>query len=72
MRQRKHHMKVRDWQQFVCTEFNPLLASVDLALRAMPIAARVERDGSMTALRTGINMTAQRCCTTVLDGAKHF
>jgi hypothetical protein len=49
-------MKVLHRQQFVGAEFNPLVAGIDLTLWAVPIPARVERDGSMAALRTGIHM----------------
>ncbi len=71
MRQRKHHMKVLDGQQFLCAQLNPFIASVDLALRTMPVTTRVERDGSMTTLRTAIHMAAQGRSTAVLDGTQH-
>jgi hypothetical protein len=41
-----------------------------LALRTVPVPARVIGDGLVTALRTGIDMTAQRSRAAALNGAK--
>lgn len=65
-------MEVQHGQQFVRTGCKPLLTSIGLALRAMPITTRVERDGAMAALRTGIDMAAQRSCTAVLNGTQNL
>lgn len=65
-------MKIRHRQQFLGANFQPLIAGIGLALGAMPIATRVERDGSMTALRTGIDVAAQRCRTAMLNSAQHL
>src|SRR3954449_11632328 len=71
MWQREHHMKVLDGQEFLCAQLNPLVASVDLALRTMPVTTRVERDGSMATLSTAIHMAAQSRSAAVLDGTQH-
>jgi hypothetical protein len=65
-------MEVQHWQQFICPGCKPLITSVGLALRAMPITTRVERDGAMAALRTGIYVAAQSSCTAVLDGTQNL
>jgi hypothetical protein len=65
-------MEVRHWQKFVRTVSKPLITSVGLALRAMPITTRVERDGTMAALRTGIEMAAQSGRPAMLDCTQNF
>src|SRR4051794_37348173 len=64
-------MKVLYGQQFLCAQLNPLLASVDLALRTMPVTTRVERDGLMTTLRAAIHMATQGRSAAVLDSTQH-
>ena len=64
-------MHVVDRQQFLAARGEPLVASVGLALRTMPGAAGVERDGLMAALATAIQMAAERCRAAVLDGEEH-
>ncbi len=49
-RQGKDHVNVARGQKFFFPRFQPAVPCVSLALRAMPVAARVERDGLMSAL----------------------
>src|SRR4051812_567679 len=59
-------------QQFPFTSGEPALTRLRLALGAMPVTAGVVGDGLLAARRTSIEMAAQRCRATVLDGAKCF
>jgi hypothetical protein len=59
-------------QQFRTPRVEPAVARVALALRAMPVAARIVGDGSMAAARTLIDMAAQRGSAASLDGDEHF
>jgi hypothetical protein len=45
---------------------------VSLASGAVPVSARVVRDGLMTALPTLIAMPAQGCSATANNGIEHF
>src|SRR4051794_7468718 len=72
MRQGEHHVEITDVQQFLLPVSQPTVASVSEALRAVPIAARVIRDGAMTATRATIQMTAECRGAAAFDGAKHF
>ena len=62
---------VPDRQQLAFTLGEPLITCVRQALRAVPIATRVERDGAMAARGTAIEMPAQGGGPAVRDGAKH-
>ena len=64
-------MGVPDRQQLAFTLGEPLVARVRQALRAVPIATRVERDGAMAARGTAIEMPAQGGGPAVRDGAEH-
>src|SRR4051794_30529552 len=64
-------MNVVDRQQFLAAPGEPLVASVGLALWAVPGAAGVERDGFVAALQAAVEMTAERCGAAVLDGGQH-
>ena len=64
-------MGVPDRQQLAFTLGEPLIARVRQALRAVPIATRVERDGAMATGGTPIEMRAQGRGPAVRDGAKH-
>jgi hypothetical protein len=59
-------------QQFGTPRVEPAVACVALALRAMPVAARIVGDGSMATARTLIDMAAQRGGAASLDGDQHF
>ena len=72
MRQCEHHMKVRQTEQLLFPASEPSLACLCLALRTVPIPARVERDGRMTAPGTLIQMAAQSRRAAALNGAQHF
>src|ERR1019366_3869706 len=68
----EHDMEVTGGQQFAFAGRQPALASLRLALGAVPVSVRVVRDGLMTAARAGIAMTAERCGAAALNGAKRF
>ena len=72
MRQREDHMKVRQTEQLLFPAAEPSLACLRLTLRTVPIPARVERDGRMTAPGTLIQMPAQSRRAAALHGAQHF
>src|SRR5438034_285251 len=72
VRHSEHDMEVTGSQQFALASRQPAFAGLCLALGTVPISARVVRDGLMTAVRTGVAMTAQRCGATVQNGAKGF
>ena len=38
-RQREHHVRIRDRQQFLSARFQPAVARIGLALRTMPVPA---------------------------------
>jgi len=61
VRQRKDHMKVGDAQQFLFSRGEPALTRLGLALGAVPVSTGVIGDGLMTAARTSIHVTAERC-----------
>jgi hypothetical protein len=69
VRNREHDVKVVRGQQvpFPCCE--PALAQLRLALRTVPVAARVVGDGRfVSASGAGIDVTAQRCRAASLNG----
>ena len=71
VRQREDDMGVPDRQQLAFTLGEPLVARVRQALRAVPIATRVERDGAIAAGGTPIEMRSQSRGPAVRDGAMH-
>lgn len=72
MRQGEDYMKIADVQQFLLSVSQPAVASVGEALWAVPIAARVIRDGAMTTAGAAVQMTTERRRAAMLDGAQHF
>src|SRR5271154_4425936 len=50
----------------------PAQAGVALTLGAVPVSARVVRDGGMSAVRALITMSTQRCGAAACDGQQHF
>src|SRR5262249_481618 len=64
-------MVIADGQEFLLTCGKPLLTRVAQALRAMPIATRVEGDGVMSASGAPIEMPAQRGSSTPCDRPQH-
>src|SRR6516164_7357150 len=66
-------MEVTRLKQFLAAGVHPTLACLGLALVAMPIAAAVVgNDRSFLAVRTNIDMTAERCGAAPRDGADHL
>src|ERR1017187_7551248 len=65
-------MEVAGGKKFAFASRQPALARLRLALGAVPVSARVVRDGLMPAARAGIAMAAERCGATVQNGAKGF
>src|ERR1700692_1946666 len=65
-------MSVRCSQQLGATRGQPAVARVALALRTVPVPARVIRDGAMAAAGALIHMAAHRGGAAPLDGYEHF
>jgi hypothetical protein len=63
-------MEVAGGEKLALASCEPMFTRLRLALRTVPVPARVIGDGLMTALRTGIDMTAQRSRAAALNGAK--
>jgi hypothetical protein len=59
-------------EQFLGTRSQPLVASIGLTFWAMPISARVERDGAIAALRALVQMPTQRCGAAAGNRTEHF
>ena len=68
MRERKDNMSIGRRQKFGASCGQPTIARLVLALRAVPIATGVIRDGSMAAGRALVQMAAQCHGTASLDG----
>jgi hypothetical protein len=60
MWQREDDVEGGDSEKFFFPCGEPALASLRLTLRAVPVSAGVIRDGLMTALRTSIDVAAER------------
>ena len=71
-RQREDDVDIAGGQQFAFPRLEPAQAGVALAPWAMPVAARVVRDGSMSAVRALIAMSAQRGGAAACDGQQHL
>src|SRR5215813_4368866 len=66
----EHDMQIVHRDQFARTRRYPAVACQDLALRAMAVAAGVERESEiLTALGAAIAVTAERSGAAALDGA---
>ena len=65
-RQREHDVEVRHRQQLGLARLQPCLRRRPLALRAMPIAARVVGDARMGAVFAALDMAAERSGATYL------
>ena len=72
MRQREDDMDVRHGQEVPAARLEPAVAGVCLALRTMPVSARVIGDGLIVATGTGIDVSAERRCSAVQDGGKRL
>src|ERR1035441_5750926 len=66
-RQGEDGVYIASGQQFLFPRLEPAPARVALAARAMAVSARVIRDGSMSAVRALIAMSAQRGGTAAGD-----
>src|SRR6266853_2077091 len=64
-------MDVADRQQFFAAFGEPFVASIGLTLRAMPVAAGIERDGLIATSGTTIQVAAECCRAAKLDGIEH-
>ena len=71
-RQREDHMEVLDRQQVLDARLHPFPRRGPLALRAMPVAARVVGDVLVTALGAGRHMAAERGGPASLDRGHHL
>src|SRR5687767_11695858 len=67
----EYDMEVGHAEHFFFTRGEPALACLRLALWAMPITARVIRDGLMAASWAVIDMAAQGRCAATGDGSQH-
>jgi hypothetical protein len=66
-------MDVGNGQQFPLTSRKPFIPGIGQTLRAMPITAAIIGDGdNMTASRTTIPVTSERCSPATFDGRQHF
>jgi hypothetical protein len=70
VRHGEYDMKVAGGEKLALASCEPMFTRLRLALRTVPVPARVIGDGLVTALRTGIDMTAQRSRAAALNGAK--
>jgi hypothetical protein len=59
-------------QKIPAARFQPAVARIGLALRAVAVPAGVERDGAMPATGTLIHMGAERGGSTAQDGGEHL
>ena len=71
MRQGEYDVEVGEAEEFFLSGAEPALASLCLALWAVPVPAGVIREGLMTALRTLIDMAAQRGRSAASDRPQH-
>ena len=71
MRQSKDDMEVGHGEQVLLTPRKPALARLGLTLRAVPVAARIIRDGLEIAPRAGVQMASERSRSTHGDGPQH-
>jgi len=70
--QRENDMHIAGRQQFAFAGFEPAHPGVALASWAMPVAARVEGDGGVSAAGAHIAMSAQRSGTATVMASKTF
>ncbi len=71
-RQREHHVIVGHRQQLVFALGEPRLRGGALALRAMPVAARVVGDLGVRAVLAARNVAAEGCRAAALDRRHHL
>jgi hypothetical protein len=68
MRKGEDHVHVGGGQEFLSASLQPTVAGLGLTLGAVPISARVVRDGAIPAAGTRIAMPAERGGAATLDG----
>src|SRR5271154_6384962 len=71
-RQSEDDVHVAGRQQLSFPHLEPAQAGVALTLGAVPVSARVVRDGGMSAVRALITMSTQRCGAAACDGQQDF
>src|SRR3981189_811712 len=72
MWKREDHVEIGHGEEVFGSFREPLLTGVGLALWAMPISARVIRNGLVAASRASVQMAAESWRTAVPDGPQHF
>src|ERR1700676_3660550 len=72
MRQCEDNMDVRHGQKVPATRVEPAVAGVGLALRTMPVAARIVGDGLIAATGALVHVSAERCRSTAQDSGEHL
>jgi len=72
VRERENDVGIACGQQFGAARVKPAVARVTLTPRAMPVPARIIRDGLMTAPRTLVDMATQRGRAAAQDGRERF
>jgi len=70
--QREDHMRIACGQEFAPSGGEPAVACACLALRAVPVATRVEGDGPMSAGGAFVDVTAERGSATAFNGREHL
>jgi len=71
-RKGEDNMDVGGGQEFSAARLEPTVPGAGLTLGTVPIAAGIERDGTIPAAGTLIAMPAQGSGTTALDGRQHL
>ena len=72
VREREDDMDVAGRREFPAARLEPTIPGVSLALGAVPVSARVVRDGAIPATRTLILLPAECGSTAALDGRQDF
>ena len=72
MRHAEDQVKISHGQQFLLAFAKPLIASIALALWAMPVATRVVRDSLMAAACALISMSTECSGAATRDGIEHL
>jgi hypothetical protein len=63
-------VKIRNWQKFCASSFDPILSFVALTFGTMSVSARVVTDAQIATLITSIDMATQLGRSTFFDGIK--
>ncbi len=65
-------MHVARGKEFLLAIGQPTLTRVALTLRAVPISARVVRDGAVSAAGALVDVATKRSRAAAFDGSQHF